>query len=160
MRHQRVKAEGHAARHRDPRAARSSTTPAQLLWWLLPATTLVVAVIVAVAPRVFVDPPRIDHLSFENQTSYAMEVDVTGAQRDGWLHLGTAERGATTIAPRVLDQGDAWIFHFESQGLDGGELPLSKDDLVRSGWRVVISSAIGDRLASQGASPTPIHASA
>ena len=126
-------------------------------WWLWPAAILIVAVMVTVSPRLFVDPPRIDQLSFENQTNYTMEVEVTGAQRDGWLLLGTAERGATTIAPRVLDQGDAWIFHFESQGLDGGELPLSKDDLVRSGWRVVISNAIGNRLASQGASPSPVH---
>ena len=37
----------------------------------------------------------------------------------------TAERDATTVTTKVLDQGDAWIFHFESQGLDGGELPLS-----------------------------------
>jgi hypothetical protein len=142
---------------RAPRAHRR--LPARF-WWLWPVAILVGAVIVAVAPRVFVDPPRIGRLVFENQTKYAMEVEVTGAQRDGWLRLGTAERGATTVVTRVLDQGDAWIFHFESQGLDGGELPLSKDDLVRSGWRVVISSAIGDRLASQGASPTPIHASA
>jgi hypothetical protein len=143
---------------RAPRAPRR--LPARLFWWSLPATILMVAVIVAVAPHVFVDPPRIDHLSFENQTRYAIEVEVTGAQRDGWLHLGTAERGATTVTTRVLDQGDAWIFHFESQGLDGGELSFSKDDLVRSGWRVMIPSAIGDRLASHGASPTPIHASA
>jgi hypothetical protein len=142
---------------RAPRAHRR--LPARWFWWLWPAAIVTVAVIVAAAPRVFVDPPRIGHLSFENRTQYALEVEVTGAQRDGWLLLGTAERGATTVAPRVPDQGDAWIFHFESQGLDGGELPLSKDDLVRSGWRVVIPSAIGDRLASRGASPTPIHAS-
>ena len=127
---------------------------------LWPVAILVMAALFAVAPRVFVDPPRIGEVSLENPTRYALEVEVTGAQRDGWLRLGTAERGATTVAPRVLDQGDTWIFHFESQGLDGGELSFSKDDLVRSGWRVVISRAIADRLTSQGASPTPIHASA
>ena len=48
-----------------------------------------------------------------------------------------------------------WIFRFHSQGLKGGELRLTKDDLARVSWRVVIPDSIGRRMAGQGASPTP-----
>jgi hypothetical protein len=125
-------------------------------WWPIVFVSLVVVVVfVAIAPRVFVDPPRAQHLSFENRSAYAMEVEVTGARRDGWLRLGTAERGSTTVMSDVVDQGDEWIFRFASQGLDGGEARVGKAELVRDGWRVTIPGSIADRLAAQGAPPTP-----
>jgi hypothetical protein len=47
----------------------------------------------------------------------------------------------------VVDQGREWVFRFESQGFDAGKLRLRKVDLVRTGWRVVISESVGERLA-------------
>lgn len=120
---------------------------------------VVLAAFVAVAPRVFVDPSRAEHVSFENRSVYAMEVEVTSARRDGWLRLGTAERGSTTVVSDVVDQGDEWIFRFGSQGLDGGETRVAKVDLVRDGWRVTIPDSIAEHLAAQGAPPTPPVAS-
>jgi hypothetical protein len=128
-------------------------------WALLLVPVAVLAAFVAVAPRVFVDPPRAEHVSLENRSDYAMEVEVTGARRDGWLRLGTAERGSTTIVSDVVDQGDEWIFRFGSQGLDGGETRVGRAELVRDGWRVTIPDSIAAHLAAQGAPPTPPVAS-
>jgi hypothetical protein len=55
----------------------------------------------------------------------------------------------------VVDQGIEWIFHFESQGVDAGELRYGESDLMRSGWKVVIPESVGERLAGQGVTPTP-----
>ena len=129
------------------------------LGWLI-GTIVFAAVVVAVAPRVFVDPARVDRITFVNRTVYAAEVEVTDARRAGWLRLGTAERDTTTSVTRVIDQGDEWVFRFGSQGLDGGEIRMSKRDLIRSDWKVVIGVPIGDRLEMQGAPPTPSHADA
>jgi hypothetical protein len=124
-------------------------------WPVVIVPLVVLAAFVAVAPRVFVDPARAEHVSFENRSAYAMEIEVTGAKRDGWLRLGTAERGSTTVVADVVDQGDEWIFRFGSQGLDGGETRVGKAELVRDGWRVTIPDSIAEHLAAQGAPPTP-----
>jgi hypothetical protein len=123
-------------------------------WWL-PAL-LAVALIVAALPRIVADPAMVHRITLVNRTVYAMHVEVTGGQRDGWTGVGIAEREDTTVVRDVVDQGRSWIFRFESQGFVGGELRLAKGDLARSGWRVVISESVGERLARQGASPTPL----
>jgi hypothetical protein len=125
----------------------------RLLAFLVPVVVLLV--FIAVAPRVFVDLPRADHLTLENRSTYAMDVEVTGTRRDGWLRLGTAERGTSTVFSGVVDQGAEWIFRFAAQGLDGGEARVARAQLVRAGWRLTIPGSIADRLAEQGAPPTP-----
>jgi hypothetical protein len=125
--------------------------------WTILALVLCASILVVIAPRIFVDPARVDRVTFVNRTAYASEVEVTDARRAGWLPLGTVERGASTTLTNVVDQGDAWIFRVRAQGLDGGELRFSKDELIRSGWQVVIAGPVGSRLERQGASPTPIR---
>jgi hypothetical protein len=122
---------------------------------LLAAAVLLVVAIGALAPIVFVDHPTVRHVTFVNPTVYAIDIEVTGATRTGWLPLVTAERGATTVLDDVIDQGPQWVFHFQSQGSDGGELSVARAELVRAGWRVVVPPAVGERLASQGKAPTP-----
>ena len=128
--------------------------------WIGCCVVPVVAVLGVLATHVFVDVPTVDRVTFVNRTVYATDVSVTDARRDGWLGLGTLERGATTVVADVADQDDVWIIDFRSQGLDGGELRLTKDDLARASWWVVIPDAIGQRLAGQGAAPTPGHETA
>ena len=106
-------------------------------------------------PRTFAGPATISRVTFVNPTSYALGIEVTGAREDGWTDLATAERERTTEVRDVVDPGKTWIFRFESQGVDGGELRLSKDELARAGWKVEIPASVGDRLAEKGAPPTP-----
>jgi len=126
--------------------------------WGLLVVALVVVVAGAIAPRVFVDKSTVARITFENPTVYAINLQVTGARRDGWLPLGRAERGTTTQFDDVIDQGAVWIVRFESQGRDGGELRLTRDSLIRSGWKVVIPPSVGAALAAGGAPPTPVQA--
>ncbi|MCU1467515.1 MAG: hypothetical protein JWM72_3443 [Actinomycetia bacterium] len=42
-----------------------------------------------------------------------------------------------------------------AQGLDGGEARVARARLVREGWSLTIPGSIADRLAEQGAPPTP-----
>jgi hypothetical protein len=126
------------------------------LWWML-GIVAAVALVFGVGSRLFVSVPTVATVSFVNETTYAMTVDVSGADKDGWLPLGTAERSDTTRMSDVVDQGEEWVFRFRAQGRDGGEMHLTKDELTRSEWRVVIASSVGQRLAAQGAPPSPIR---
>ena len=123
-------------------------------WWWVPSL-LVVALIIAAIPRVVTDPATVHRVTLVNQTPYAIHVEASDGQRDGWTGLGIVERQSTTVVRDVADQGREWIFRFESQGFDAGEIRLREDDLARSGWRVVIPESVGERLARQGATPTP-----
>jgi hypothetical protein len=100
-------------------------------------------------------PATVHRVSIDNETSYALNVEVTGANHDGWTGLATAERERTTDVSDVVDQGKTWIFRVDSQGVDGGEITVSRDDLVRAGWKVVIPASVGTRLAAGGAPATP-----
>jgi hypothetical protein len=55
----------------------------------------------------------------------------------------------------VVDQGEVWLFRFDSQGKTGGELRLNRSELEASGWRIAIPDEVGTRLADAGAPPTP-----
>ena len=122
-------------------------------WWI-PAL-LVVVLIATIMPRLLANTPTVPEITLVNRTKYAMHVQATDSARDGWTGMGTVERQDTTVVRDVVDQGSEWIFHFESQGVDGGEVRYGENDLVRSGWKVVIPESVGERLAGQGATPTP-----
>ncbi|MDQ4089069.1 MAG: hypothetical protein M3163_02010, partial [Actinomycetota bacterium] len=68
---------------------------------------------------------------------------------------GFARQNATTEVHEVTDQGDVWVFRFDSQGATGGELRLTRAQLEASGWTVSIPAEVGRRLADAGAPPTP-----
>jgi hypothetical protein len=122
--------------------------------WLLPVIVVAVAGLGLVS-RSMSQPATVHRLSIVNDTPYALDVEVTGASRDGWTGLATAERERTTDVSDVVDQGQTWIFRVGSQGVDGGEVTVSRDDLARSDWKVVIPASVGTRLAAEGAPPTP-----
>ena len=65
---------------------------------------------------------------------YAFDVEITGADRHGWLQLGEVDQRATTVFEAVLDQGSAWIVRLADG--EGGEVRYTRDELVRAGWRV------------------------
>jgi hypothetical protein len=123
-------------------------------WWWLPLAVGLVFII-ATIPRLFANPATVDRVNFVNHTEYAMDVEVTGAGHDGWTAAGIAERQRTTSLQDVVDQGKTWIFRFTSQGVSGGELRLTKEDLAHADWKVDIPDSVGTRLAREGATPTP-----
>jgi hypothetical protein len=58
--------------------------------WLTLGVCVAAAAIAAGASRAFVDVHTVARVAIVNQTAYTAEVDVTDAQRSGWLRLGTA----------------------------------------------------------------------
>lgn len=97
----------------------------------------------------------VPRIIFENPTDYALDIEVSSGPGEGWTSAGSVRQKSTGEVSEVIDQGDIWLFRFDSQGATGGELRLSRTELEASGWRVSIPADVGDRLAGAGAPPTP-----
>ena len=125
----------------------------------LGAGVVALAVVVAVGLAFVVDlsggPSTIPRLTFENPTGYALDIEVSPGPGAGWTSAGSVRQRSTADVYEVIDQGEVWLFRFDSQGESGGEVRLSRAELEASGWRVVIPAAVGERLAQAGAPPTP-----
>ena len=100
-------------------------------------------------------PKTVARMTFENPTAYALDIEVSSGAADGWTSAGSVRQRSTAEVSEVIDQGDVWVFRFDSQGESGGELQLSRTELEASGWRVSIPDEVGARLALAGAPPTP-----
>jgi hypothetical protein len=100
-------------------------------------------------------PKTVARITFENPTSYALDIEVRPGTAGGWTSAGSVRQMSTAEVSEVIDQGDVWVFRFDSQGQSGGELQLSRTELEASGWRVSIPTDVGARLAAAGAPPTP-----
>ena len=115
---------------------------------------LAVALLVPVS-QLFVESRFIPRVSFENATPYDIGIEVSGGAREGWMPVGVAGRSGTTDIEEVYDVGEVWVFRFVGQGRHGGDLPLTRSQLERDGWRVRIPERVGAKLREEGASPTP-----
>lgn len=100
-------------------------------------------------------PTMIPRLTFENPTVYALDIEVSPGNDTGWTSAGSVRQLATADVQEVIDQGDVWLFRFDSQGVEGGQLRLTRAELASAGWHVAIPAEIGTRLAAAGAPPTP-----
>jgi hypothetical protein len=100
-------------------------------------------------------PGTVSRITFENPTNYALDIEVSSGPGSGWTSAGSVRQKSTAEVTEVIDQGDVWLFRFDSQGASGGELQLSRTELEASGWRVSIPAEVGNRLAGAGAPPTP-----
>ena len=120
---------------------------------------LVLGLATAVALTLVVDlgggPATVPRITFENPTAYALDIEVSPGTGTGWASAGSVRQQATAVVEDVLDQGDVWLFRFDSQGETGGELRLTRSELEAAGWRVAIPADVGKRLADAGAPPTP-----
>jgi hypothetical protein len=84
-------------------------------------------------------------------------VQVTSSDHDGWLRLtGVPVTDATQYAD-VLDQGATWVFSFQAQGRDGGEVSVPKARLAAAGWKLDVPQVVIDRLRAAGAPASPHH---
>ncbi len=138
---------------RAPSRAPRTGSPLRRLGLAVGVAFLSIVVVVQI-DRLVARPAYVERVTFENPTAYDLTVDVTGADHDGWLAVCTARRGTTATARRVIDQGDTWIFRFGAQGREGGELRVARRELERTGWKIAIPEAVGERLREQGA-PLP-----
>ena len=89
-------------------------------------------------------------ITIENPLPYLVNVDVTGARRDGWFDLGSIGRQRTRMVEQVVDQGDEWVFRFSYGGVQAGEMVMAGDELAKEGWRITVPPAVADRLREAG----------
>jgi hypothetical protein len=95
-------------------------------------------------------PPTVDRITISNPTGYDLEVQVSDANRDGWLPTGIVEAGSEQISEQVIDQGEVWIFRFLHWGDPVGELELARSELERNGWRLEVPAQVEERLRHLG----------
>ena len=97
----------------------------------------------------------VDRLTVVNRTPFDVHVDVTDASRESWLILGIARHESSTVKEQVTDMGDVWVIRFHHAGRTVGELTLDREELIREEWRVVVPSAVEDRMRDLGFEPPP-----
>ncbi len=98
------------------------------------------------------EPSSFRRLTVHNPTPYIINVDVTGAERDGWLDVGSFRKERNRTVEELADQGRQWVFRFSYGGVDGGELVLSREQLARDGWKVTVPAEVIERLHGAGLS--------
>ena len=99
--------------------------------------------------------PKVPQVEVLNRSDLLVDVDVSGASREGWLEVATARPGTVTTTRDVVDQGDTWYFRFRWAGIDGGELRMSRAELEDAGWRIsvpdrVVAALEGDQAGVSG----------
>jgi hypothetical protein len=119
------------------------------------ALGLVAVLGLIVVSRLVPDAATVDRVTVRNGTVYDLDVDATGAGRDGWTPVGIAIARSDTSMKDVIDSGDVWIFRFSGQGRDGGELRVTRSQLEADDWEVSVPASVGDRIRASGAPPSP-----
>lgn len=119
------------------------------------ALGIVTAVALAFLTGLSGGSPTVARLTFENPTRYALKIDVSPGTGTAWTSAGWIRQQSTADVYEVTDQGDVWLFRFDSQGRTGGELRMSRSELEAAGWRIAIPAEVETRLAEAGAPPTP-----
>jgi len=125
----------------------------------LAVVTLVVIVAAAGLLTLVADvsgrPGTVARITFDNPTAYALDIEVSPGTDNGWTSAGSVGQQATADVQEGADQGEVWLFRFDSQGESGGQLRLSRAELKAAAWRVAVPPEVGQRLADAGAPPTP-----
>ena len=112
------------------------------------AIVVIVATALAASLLIVRGPTFVRRVTVENATSLKLDVDTAAAQPDGWVPAGVAfERGATVFRD-VLDHGDRWAFRFTNGG-ESVVVRVSRDDLVRNGWRMTVPASAVDDLTAR-----------
>ena len=64
----------------------------------------------------------------------------------GQVGIGTVGRDRAATFDEVLDQGDGWTFRFSYAGVDGGRTTLSREELERQRWRIVVPDLFAQQM--------------
>jgi hypothetical protein len=89
-------------------------------------------------------------LTVENRSPFIVNVEVTDADRNGWLDVGSFRRERARTVEELADQGRQWVFRFSYGGVDGGELVVGRERLAKDGWRITVPPEVSGRLRVAG----------
>ncbi len=99
-------------------------------------------------------PSFVDGVTIVNPHPWSVDVDVTGAPRDGAVGLGGVGPDRTQAFTEVIDQGATWIFTFAYAGANGGELSISRTELERARWTITVPDEFTARMRAAGMVPS------
>jgi len=91
-------------------------------------------------------PGTVDRVTIKNGSEFDVNIDAANASHDGWTPVGIALARADTDMREIIDHGDVWIFRFTAQGIDAGELRVTRSDLAASGWALTMPDSVAQRL--------------
>jgi hypothetical protein len=114
------------------------------------------ATVLLVSQLMLRGPSLVDRLTFVNASDYDIHVEVSGGH--GWLPLGVAASHCSTTFQEVVDQGEQWTIRFRAQGVSGGQVTVSRDDLAGSSWSFHVPDAVATMVEEAGAPPPPTFA--
>ena len=123
-------------------------------WWLLVLVAGLVALF-AVTRLVNSSPKTVSRVTFVNNSSYDIATSVTDGSNNDTMELGTAKARTSTDFNDVVDQGGTWVFHFTGLGGDAGDVTVSRVNLARQQWRVVIPDNVIQRIAAADEATSP-----
>jgi hypothetical protein len=99
-------------------------------------------------------PPATVDLEITNSANRRIHVSVQAPGDRTVLGVGSVAPGESYRFLEVLDQGDHWLVIFESAGVDGGVLHLSRAQLVAADWVIEVPDEVDRRLAADGVGPS------
>ena len=117
-------------------------------------TVVVGLIVVAVLAPALRSGPFVDKVAFANPSDYAYEVAVSSSSGGSTTLLGNIAAQDTTTIGTVFDEGSQWTFRFSTQDRVVGDVVMSRDDLIGSGWRVAVPARFAQKLATEGVIPT------
>ena len=96
----------------------------------------------------------VDEVVLTNSTAYTVTVKVTDGSGGGALRLATVPARSEVTVREVIDQGSTWSLSLTYAGHEQG-MQLSRSQLERSGWQVVIPESFETALRDRGVVPPP-----
>jgi hypothetical protein len=106
------------------------------------AAILAVAVLAAMFALVR-GPNFVDHVTIDNRSNGEIHVVTSGNDTEHRLGLAVVDPDQRTRIDEVLDQGDAWKFELSNGRVPLGVLTISRAQLERDHWNVVIPASLG-----------------
>ena len=115
----------------------------------------VVAVAVAMLAQRMPEPHKAPAITIDNASDYAVTIEASGADDNGWMTVAIVDPHSTQVAREVIDQGSVWSLRFTSQGVEFTDHKVTRSDLAADGWHYTIPTEIGDQLAESGVPQSP-----
>lgn len=97
-------------------------------------------------------------LTVVNDTEYEITVEISSGDGSR-VPLETLPRNSRDVSDEVPDQGDRWVFHFSSAGVEAGSVERTRSQLKDDNWTVDVPSSAADELKAANVAPAPRHAS-
>jgi hypothetical protein len=99
-------------------------------------------------------PAHIDRLTVDNPHRWMVDVDVSDADRDGWVGVGTVEREEERTLASILDQGPLWTIRFAYAGVHI-DRRMTDGQLERQDWHITVPDQLADELIAADVPESP-----